>query len=248
MFNFFNKMTTKPRIGIYGSVPHGSEIFKVLSGLLVYDPFSVREVAQDSVVARVCGRAKTFGPHFTIYDIFTPTDYGALIVRLKELLAGRNGFEFYFTKFSGYVRGDYQGKSVYNDKLKTVLALDLDDESVKKIRALHKQIVENIQDFRVKIEPEFDKEIFRNNSELWPVIQKYGAPYVLRNYSPHLSVATKLSGDEGQLAGLFEYLDKNYRDKLIRKPIPFDGIYIFEEIIGGKFNGYFRVREKMGIG
>jgi hypothetical protein len=240
-------MEIKPRIGIYGSVPRNSEFFGILSGLLGYDPFSVREVRQDAVIAPVCGRAKTFGTHFTIYDIFTPTDYGALITRLKELLAGINSFEFHFTKFSGYVRGDYQGKSVYNDNLKTVLALDFDDESVKKIKALHKLIVENIQDLRAKIEPEFDKEIFRNNSELWPVIQKYGAPYVLHNYSPHLSVATKLSGDEGQFAGLVEYLDKNYRDKLIVKPIPFDGVYIFEEIIGGEFNGYFKVREKLEI-
>ena len=240
-------MAVKPRIGIYGSVPENSEVFGILAGLLGYDPFSVREIRQDAVISQVCGRAKTFGPHFTIYDIFTPTDYGALIARLKDLLAGIDSFEFCFTGFSGYVRGDYQGKSVYNDRLKTVLALDFDRESVKKMWALHKLIVENIQDLRAKIEPEFDKEIFRSNSELWPVIQKYGAPYVLHNYSPHFSVATSLSGDEGQLAGLSDYLVKNYGDKLIGKPIPFDGIYIFEEIIGGEFNGYFKVREKLEI-
>ena len=238
----------KPRIGIYGSLKEQSEVFQILAHILGYDPYAVEEIPADAVIAPVCGRAKTFGPHFTIYDIFTPTDYAALIERLKGIVGGYQPFDYTFTGFSGYVRGDYQGKSVYNDSLKTVLALDFDTVSREKFWRLHFDIVRNIQDLRARIEPEFDKEIFRNVPELWDLVARYGAPYVLENYSPHLTVASGLSGDPGQYDRLVSYLEKNYGKTILGGPIVFDAIYIFEEIIGGRFDGYFRIKDVIRFG
>jgi len=240
-------MNKKPRIGIYGSVPRDSEFFGILTRILGYDPYLVKEIEQDGIIAPVCGRAKTFGAHFTIYDIFTPTDYDAVIERLKEIIGRYESFDFKFTGFSGYVRGDYQGKSVYDDKMKTVLALDFDDDSIGKIKQIHADIVQNIQDLRSAIEPEFDKEIFRNIPELWRLIQQFGAPYVLENYSPHLTVASRLDGSEKQYDQLISYLEKTYGDRLLDKSIPFGAIYIFEEIVDGEFYGYFRIRDVLRL-
>jgi hypothetical protein len=233
----------KPRVGIYGSVSAGLGVFKVLTSILGYDPFLIAEVNQDAVVAPVCGRAKTFGAHFTIYDIFTPTDYDSFILRLREIISAYRPFYFKFVRFSGYIRGDYQGKSVYDEKMKTVLALDFDEESAMMVSAIHTNIVKNIQDLRAAIEPEFNQDIFRNVPELWKLIQQFGAPYVLNNYSPHLTIASKLSGSDKELERMIHYMSETYGREILDKPIPFDAIYIFEEIIGGKFNGYFKVRD-----
>jgi len=235
----------KPHIGIYGSVPKNSEVFNKIASILGYDPFQVKEVEQDQMIAPVCGRAKTFGAHFTIYDIFTPTDLEKLIDRIRQIIAETEPFDFTFPRFAGYARGDYQGKSVYDDKSKTVLALDFDNESVEKFNQIHKKIVTHIQDLREKIEPEFDKEIFRNVPELWQLIQKYGAPYVLKNYKPHLTLASKLDGSDATLAKLINYLNNNYGKEILNKKIPFDRIYIFQEILGGKFDGYFKAIDEI---
>lgn len=237
----------KPRVGIYGSVPQDSEAFKIFTHLLGYDPYRVEEVEQDQVIAPVCGRAKTFGVHFTIYDIFTPTDYHALVKKLKDILKVVKPFNFIFSGFHGYVRGDYQGKSVYNRKAKTVLALDFDKESVKRFKKTHTAIIKNIQEFRARIEPEFNKELFQKVPELWSLIQKYGAPYILENYSPHLTLASGLDGTEETCNRLIQYLEKKYADQLLQRPIPFDAIYIFEEILGGRFDRYFKVKEKLKL-
>ncbi len=235
----------KPRVGIYGSVPKDSEVFNKITSILGYDPFRVKEVEQDQMIAPVCGRAKTFGAHFTICDIFTPTDFEKLINRVKRIIADIEPFDFTFSKFAGYARGDYQRKSVYDDKSKTVLALDFDNESVKKFNQIHKKIVTCIQDLREKIEPEFDKEIFRNVPELWQLIQKYGAPYVLENYEPHLTLSSRLDGSDVTLAKLISYLNDNYGKEILNKKIPFDRIYIFQEILGEKFDGYFKVIDEI---
>lgn len=235
----------KPRIGIYGSAPKDSEVFNKITSILGYDPFRVKEVEQDQTIAQSCGRAKTFGAHFTIYDIFTPTDLEKLTDRVKQIIADIEPFDFTFSRFTGHVRGDYQGKSVYDDKSETVLALDFDSESAEKFSRIHKKIVTGIQDLREKIEPEFDKEIFRNVPELWRLIQKYGAPYVLENYEPHLTLSSKLDGSNATLAKLINYLDDNYGKKILDKKIPFDRIYIFQEILGGKFEGYFKVIDEI---
>ena len=240
-------MANKPRIGIYGSVPKGSDFFNILTHILGYDPYLIKEVQQDEVIAPVCGRAKTFGVHFTIYDIFTPTDYSAVIVRLKEIISHYKTFNFQFSGFSGYVRGDYQSKSVYIEKMKTVLGLDFDKDSIARFSRIHADIVENIQDLRSIIEPEFDKDIFRNIPELYQLIQLYGAPYVLQNYSPHLTVASKLNGSEEQYSQMISYLNRTYGDKLLNKHIPFDAIYIFEEIIDREFNGYFKIKDVLKL-
>lgn len=236
-----------PRIGIYGTVPSHSEIFQTLTTVLGYDPFKVVEVRQDAAIAPFCGRAKTFGPHFTIYDIFTPTDYLALRQRLQKILQKFKPFDFTFVSIRGYVRGDYQGKSVYNEKMKTALALDFDSESIRKFKEIHASIIQNIQDLRSGIEPEFNKELFQKVPELWRLIQKYGAPYVLENYSPHLTLASGLDGTDKTCDKWVHYLQREYGDKLFRKPIPFDAVYIFEEILGGKFDGYFKVKEKLVV-
>ena len=233
----------KPRIGIYGSVPKDNEAFKVITSILGYDPYEVKEIEQDQIIASVCGRAKTFGAHFTIYDIFTPTDYPALIEKLKEILSEFKPFDFTFVRFEGYVRGDHQGKTVYDTAMKTVVALDFDSDSVAKFNELHKTIIENIQNLRAKIEPEFDKELFRKVPELWALIEKYGAPYVLKNYSPHLTLASGLDGSDETCNRIISYLNENYSSQLLHKQIPFDAVYIFEEILGGEFNGYFRIKE-----
>jgi len=235
----------KPRIGIYGSVPKNSEVFNKIASILGYDPFQVKEVEQDQMIAPVCGRAKTFGAHFTIYDIFTPTDLEKLINRVRKITADIEPFDFTFSKFAGYARGDYQGKSVYDDKSNTVLGLDFDNKSAEKFNRIHKKIVTGIQDLREKIEPEFDKEIFRNVPELWQLIQKYGAPYVLENYEPHLTLASKLDGSDATLAKLINYLNNNYGKEILNKKIPFDRIYIFQEILGGKFDGYFKAIDEI---
>lgn len=235
----------KPRIGIYGSAPKDSEVFNKITSILGYNPFRVKEVEQDQAIAPVCGRAKTFGAHFTIYDIFTPTDFEKLIDRVRQIIAEIEPFDFTFLKFTGYARGDYQGKAVYDDKLKTVLALDFDNESAEKFNQIHKKIVTRIQDLREKIEPEFDKEIFRNVPKLWQLIQKYGAPYVLENYGPHLTLASKLDGSDVTLVKLINYLNDNYGKEILNKKIPFDRIYIFQEILGGKFDGYFKVIDEI---
>jgi len=240
-------MGIKPRIGIYGSVPRESEFFDILTHLLGYDPYLVKEVEQDKIISPVCGRAKTFGAHFTIYDIFTPTDYDAVIEKLKEIISQYSVFKFKFVGFSGYVRGDYQGKSVYSDRMKTVLALDFDDASIGIIKNIHANIVQNIQKYRSIVEPEFDKDIFRNVPELWQLIQRYGAPYVLQNFTPHLTVASKLNGSEEQCDKMITYLDKKYGDKLFNKDIIFDAIYIFEEIIDNDFGGYFRIKDVLKL-
>lgn len=237
----------KPRVGIYGSVPKDSEVFNKITLILGYDPFQVKEVEQDQIIAPVCGRAKTFGAHFTIYDIFTPTDLEKLIDRARQIIADIEPFDFTFTRFTGYARGDYQGKSVYDDKSKTVLALDFDSKSAEKFSRIHEKIVTGIQDLREKIEPEFDKEIFQNVPELWRLIQTYGAPYVLENYEPHLTLASKLDGSNTTLAKLINYLNDNYGEEILNKKIPFDRIYIFQEILGGKFDGYFKVIDEISL-
>lgn len=237
-----------PRIGIYGSIPEDTEIFETLTTVLGYDPFKVVEVRQDIVIAPFCGRAKTFGPHFTICDIFTPTSYPVLRKRLQKILRKFAPFDFAFTSVRGYVRGDYQGKSVYSEKARTVLALDFDQKSETQFKEIHTLIIKNIQESRARIEPEFNKELFQKVPELWRLIQKYGAPYVLENYSPHLTLASGLDGTDKTCDKLVSYLQKEYGDKLLRKPIPFDAVYIFEEILGGKFDGYFKVKEKLKVG
>ncbi|MFZ2970924.1 MAG: 2'-5' RNA ligase family protein [Minisyncoccia bacterium] len=235
----------KPRVGIYGSAPKDSEVFNKITSILGYDPFRVKEVEQDQMIAPVCGRAKSFGAHFTIYDIFTPTDLEKLINRVRQISADIEPFDFTFSKFAGHVRGDYQGKSVYNDKSKTVLGLDFDNKSVEKFNQIHKKIVTGIQDLREKIEPEFDKEIFRNVPELRQLIQTYGAPYVLENYEPHLTLASKLDGSNATLEKLINYLNDNYGNEILNKEIPFGRIYIFQEILGGKFDGYFKAVDEI---
>lgn len=200
------------------------------------------------MVAKVCGRAKTFGCHFTIYDIFTPTDYESVLKYLRAEMKNFQPFEFTFTGFAGYVRGDYQGKSVYNTDQKTVLALDFDKNAEAMFKKIHEKIVTGVQEFRQKIEPEFDKELFRNVPELWELITKYGAPYVMENYGPHLTLVSALDGTDQTLNGLIEYLNKNYGDELIDKPTAFDKIYVFEEIIDGQFSGYFRVKDEILLG
>lgn len=238
----------KPRIGIYGSVPKYSAVFDTITSILGYDPFRVQEVEQDSTISKVCGRAKTFGCHFTIYDIFTPTDYDALLECLRAMMKKYSPFQFEFTKFAGHVRGDYQGKSVYDNSQKTVLALDFDESSEAKFANIHKEIITSIQQFRQGIEPEFDKDLFRNVPELWQLITKYGAPYVLENYGPHLTLASALDGSDQTLNNLVEYLNANYGDKILNQPIDFDKIYIFEEITDGDFSGYFRVKDEITLG
>jgi hypothetical protein len=235
----------KARIGIYGSLPRDTEVFNIVTSILGYDPFHIQEVQQDSIISQVCGRAKTFGCHFTIYDFFTPTNYDLVIDRLKQIVKNVQPFEFTFTDFSGYVRGDYQGKPVYNNTSKTVLALDFDRDTQKKLLKIHTDIITDIQEFRQKIEPEFDKGIFKNIPELWALIQKYGSPYVLNNYSPHLSLASNLDGTEEVLKTLIEYLNTNYGDQLLNHKIPFDRIYIFEEIVEGKYTGYFKIKDEI---
>jgi hypothetical protein len=240
----------KPRIGIYGSVPKNTAAFNAITSILGYNPFEIKEVNQDPVISKVCGRAKTFGCHFTIYDIFTPTDYDAVVQYIQT--TAKNccppPFQFTFTNFAGYVRGDYQGKSVYKTNQKTVLALDFDKDSETNFAKIHKEIVSGIQQFRQRIEPEFDKELFRSVPELWQLITKYGAPYVLENYSPHLTLASSLDGSDQTLDNLIKYLDDNYGDKLLNQPIDFDKIYIFEEIIDGEFSGYFKVKDEIALG
>jgi translation initiation factor IF-1 len=49
---------TKPRIGIYGSAPKDTVVFDVITSILGYDPFDVKEVEQDPVIAKVCGRGR----------------------------------------------------------------------------------------------------------------------------------------------------------------------------------------------
>jgi|GEM_PF-7133467 Protein of unknown function (DUF1045). len=239
---------SQPRIGIYGSVPKNTEIFETITSVLGYDAYRVREVEQDSVVSEVCGRAKTFGCHWTIYDIFTPTDYDAMMRWLRTSMANYFSFKFTFSGFAGYVRGDYQGKSVYSTNQKTVLALDFDTESQVGFAKLHEEIVTGVQRFRQKIEPEFDKELFQGVPELWKLITKYGAPYVLENYEPHLTLASALDGSDKTLNRLVEYLNVNYGDKILNRPVEFDKIYIFEEIVDGKFAGYFRVKDEVSLG
>ena len=237
----------KPRIGIYGSVPKNSEVFQTITTILGYDPFRVKETIQDSVVAPFCGRAKKFGAHFTIYDIFTPTDKDLLIERVKNLVKEIKPFDFSFAGIGGYVRGDYQRKSIYKSNLKTVIALDFDEVSIKKFSTIHETIITNIQDLRANIEPEFDKDIFRNIPELWSMVEKYGAPYVLENYAPHLTIASGLDGSEETLSKLMDHVSETYGRKLLNIQIPFDRIYIFEEILGGHFDGYFKVIEEIKL-
>ena len=235
----------KARIGIYGSVPKDSEVFNKIALILGYDPFQVKAVEQDKVIAPVCGRAKTFGVHFSIYDIFTPTDFEKLTERIRQIILDIEPFSFTFSRFTGLTRGDYQGKSVYDNKSKTVLALDFDNESVKKFHQIHKNIVTQIQDLREKIEPEFDKEIFRNVPKLWQLIQKYGTPYAFENYHPHLTLLSSLDGSNATLEKFITYLNNNYGKEILNIKIPFDRIYIFQEIIGGKFDGYFEVIDEI---
>lgn len=235
----------KARIGIYGSLPRDTEVCNIVTSILGYDPFRIQEVQQDLTISRVCGRAKNFGCHFTIYDLFTPTNYDLVLDRLKQIIMNIQAFEFTFTSFSGYVRGDYQGKSVYNETSKTVLACDFDRDSKETLTKIHTDIVTKLQGLREKIEPEFDKAIFKNNPELWALIQKYGAPYVLNNFVPHLTLASNLDGSEEVINTLIEYLNKNYGDKLLNRKIPFDRIYIFEELVDGKYKGYFKIKDEI---
>ena len=237
-----------PRIGIYGSVAQGSEVFNVITSILGYDPFEVKEIEVDSVISPYCGRAKTFGAHFTIYDIFTPTDIDKVVETVRNILKNYQPFSFVFSGFKGYVRGDYQGKSVYSTTAKTVLALDFDEESIKKFQEIHKDIVTNIQLFRKGIEPEFSKDIFKNVPELWNLIEKYGAPYVLQNYSPHMTLASSLDGTDDLCDKLTKYLNEKYGEKLLNIPILFDHVYIFQEIIEGQYSGYFKVINKIKLG
>lgn len=234
---------SKPRIGIYGTVPPQTEVFSILVKILGYDPFTRQEAKQDAVIAPVCGRAKKFGPHFTLYDIFIPTDYSALIQKLEEIIRDFSPSSLTFSSFGGYVRGDYQNKRIYCENMKTVLALDFDPDSVEKLRKLHTAIIKNIQSFRDHIEPEFNKAIFQKVPALWQKIKKYGAPYVLENYMPHLTLASDLGGTETMCARIIRYLEKNYGAKLLGKQIPLDAVYIFEEILGGRLDGYFYVKD-----
>jgi len=238
----------KPRIGIYGSVPPGTAIFDTITSILGYDPFKVAEVKPDPTISKVCGRAKTFGGHFTIYDIFTPTDYASVLQYLKTAAKNFQPFNFTFTDFVGLVRGDYQGGSTYSSNQKTLLALHPDQNVKVNFEKIHKTITTGIQAFRQKIEPEFDKEIFRNVPGLWKLITTYGTPYVFENYSPHLSLASALDGSDQTLDKLIAYLNKNYRDKLINQPTVFDKIYVFEEILDGQFSGYFKVTDTVPLG
>ena len=41
------------------------------------------------------------------------------------------------------------------------------------------------------------------------------------------------------------YLNENYGKEILNKKIPFDRIYIFQEILGGKFDGYFKVIDEI---
>ncbi len=239
-------MHTK-RIGIYGNVPKDSDAIKIISSILGYDPFLIAHVKQDQIIAPFCGRANKFGSHFTLYDIFSPTDYQQVIVRVKEIVRDTSPFHYSFSGFSGYVRGDYQGKSIYNDTSKTVLALDFDENDIKKINQIHFDVVQGIQDLRMKIEPEFDKKIFQKVPELWENIQNFGAPYVLDHYSPHLTLASKLDGSEETLSKLIKHLDTKYGDRIIGQKIPFDRIYVYEEILSGKFSGHFYIKEEIPL-
>lgn len=238
----------EPRIGIYGSVPKNSEIFQIITAILGYDPFARKEAAADKIIAPFCGRAKTFGAHFTIYDIFTPTNYNTVVNKIRALAKNFEPFDFVFRRFSGYVRGDYQNKSVYNEKLKTVIALDFDSKSIMRLKKIHANIVRNIQPFRSRIEPEFDKEIFKNVPGLWKLIKKYGTPYVFENYSPHLTLAFGLDGSSKLWKNLIKYLDSTYGKKILNIKIPFDKIYIFEEITEGNLKGYFKIKDEVLLG
>ena len=124
----------KPRIGIYGTVPPHSEIYKIFLSILGYDPFKIKTFRQDRFISLFCGRAKTFGPHFTIIDIFTPTNYSALKKELYKIAKKISPFEYYFSKISAYIRGDYQKGLIYQRKTKTVVALDFDSKSELKIK------------------------------------------------------------------------------------------------------------------
>lgn len=241
-----NSMTedkkTKPRIGIYGSVAQESAIFETLTRMLGYNPYTVANVTQDTIIAPHCGRARTFGPHFTLTDIFTPTDYAELIEALKKVSSAMQPFEYVFSSFSGYVRGDYQGGNVYKSLTKTVLALDFDDAAAERFKQIHRTLINAIQPFRDGIEPEFSREIFKQVPELWALIEKYGAPYVLENFKPHVTIASKLDGKEETCDQLIRYCTDTYGKELLRTPVQFDALYIFEEILGGEFNGFFKIK------
>jgi hypothetical protein len=237
----------KARIGIYGSIPRESLENEAITSILGYDPFGAREVGQDEVMSPYSGRAHKFGIHFTVYDLFTPTNYEDVVQKVRETVSGMGGFDYSFSRFAGYVRGDYQGKSVYNERSRTVLGLEFDECGKRKLKELHEAILPVIQPYRAAIEPEFDKPIFRNVPALWRLILEYGAPYVLENYSPHLTLASGLDGSDETLDRLVAYLGREYGGKLLGRAIPLDRLYVFEEILGGKYDGYFRVRDEIKL-
>ena len=237
----------KARIGIYGSVPRDLYENEVITSILGYDPFNVHEVDQDEIIAPYSGRAHKFGIHYTIYDLFTPTSNKEVVDVVNQAIKGIKAFNYTFSGFSGFVRGDYQGKSIYSKKSKTVLGLEFDGNGNAELKKLHKAILSDIQKCRTRIEPEFDKAIFRNEPELWKSISEYGAPYVLENYSPHLTLASGLDGSDETVSRLIEYLNKEYGRKLLNRTIPFNRLYIFQEIVEGKYEGYFRVCEEIKL-
>jgi len=237
----------KPRIGIYGSVPKGLCENEVITSILGYDPFDGQEVDQDGIIAPYSGRAHKFGIHYTIYDLFTPTSIEEVVDVVKQAITGIKAFNYAFPGFSGYVRGDYQGRSVYDEGSKTVIGLDFDETGKTELKKMHKAILQAIQKCRTGIEPEFDKEIFRNEPALWDLIREYGAPYVLENYSPHLTLASGLDGSDETVSRLIDYLNAEYGSKLLDREIPFTSVYVFQEIVEGKFEGYFRVCEEIRI-
>jgi hypothetical protein len=237
----------KARIGIYGSVNQNRKEKQLVTGILGYDPFNVCEIVQDPVIKPYSGRAHKFGIHYTLIDIFTPNNYSDLLIDIKEYLSIMQSFTYSFSGFSGYVRGDYQGKTIYEDKTKTVIALDFDNDTVLRLGELHRGLTRVIQKYRTRIEPEFDKEIFKRVPELWKNIQDFGAPYVFNCYSPHLTLASGLDGSVETVRKLEKYLNEEYRNDLIGTRIPFDRVYIFEEIIEGKFDGYFKIIDEVSL-
>jgi 2'-5' RNA ligase len=237
----------KARIGIYGSIPSDLHENEVITSILGYDPFNVREVEQDGIIAPYSGRSHKFGIHYTIYDLFTPTNNKDVVDVVNQAIKGIKAFDYTFSGFSGFVRGDYQNKSIYNEKSKTVLGLEFDEKGNAELKKLHQAILPDIQKCRTRIEPEFDKPIFRNEPELWHLISAYGAPYVLDNYSPHLTLASGLDGSAETVSRLVEYLNKEYGSELLNRKIPFNRVYIFQEIVEGKYEGYFEVCEEIKL-
>jgi hypothetical protein len=241
------RLMNNGRIGIYGSIPKNYRENKIITRILGYDPFSVQEVPQDEIIAPFSGRAHKFGIHFTICDLFTPTDYEGVIQKLRECLRHIHQIEYTFSSFQGYVRGDYQGKSIYAEKTATVLGLELDDAGISSLQKIHKVLLPAVQTFRATIEPEFNKPLFKSRPDLWELIAAYGAPYVMENYRPHLTLASGFDGSNRSVEEFIPYLNAAYGQELLNSKIPFDRVYIFQEITDGKYKGFFQVKDELKL-